>query len=164
MKSSYEKICRMLALSGYNDKDLENFIYEVHHRSPNRVIRDIEDVRRSMNSFISMSESSEFAKKNLDIDYERKSYLLGSEGDTIMKIERLLLQEAGLSKSTAIHLLSNELMMKFPNAPIPHESKKGFYSWVERLINFIPEKDLLYIATNIRNKIVHDAPIDWRLK
>ena len=69
-----------------------------------------------------------------------------------------------MPRALAIEMLTEELRRRFPSQDIPPESRKGFSNWIRRLSQDIPEKELLFVATAIRNRIVHDAQTDWRLK
>lgn len=153
MKSPYLEICRLLAAAGYSLRDVAEFIEVVANQGPDLVMRDIDGIRKSMNQVMS----------NIDFD-EPKEYSLISSSDTAQKIERLLIRDAGMPKMVAVDVLSHELKARYPGMQIPAEGRKGFTSWIRRLTSFIPEKELLHLATNIRNRSVHDMPSDWRLK
>ena len=151
-------VCRLLAASGFSDRDISEFLKDVSNMGPNSVISDVRDIRRlaDPNSGVHVSGIRVY-----DVPSE---VFLPPPSDTALKIERLLIHDAGLTKFAAIELLSNEIRKKFPSVYIPSESRKGFRSWIEKLGHFLPEKELLHIATKIRNRSVHEYPNDWRLK
>jgi len=153
MKSSYTHICRLLASSGYQEREISEFFNELIKRGPNAAIGEIESIRR----YLKNTDQT----YNLDVPTVRVSAPIS---DTAYKIERLLINDAGIPKTVAIGYISEELRRRYPSIQIPAESRKGFNSWIRRLIAHIPEKELLHIATNIRNRSVHDLPTDWRLK
>lgn len=153
MKSNYLEICRLLASSGYSLNRISEFLELVDRQGPGMTMRDIEDMRRETNNWMT----------SVDLDVPRGNFYY-ELNDTAQKIERLLIDDAGMPKTLAINILSNELINKYPGLAIPHEGRKGFSAWVRRVASLVPEKELLYIATNIRNRTVHDLPSDWRLK
>ena len=161
MKNSSLKICRLLASSGYSEQEIRDFVFELFDLGPNMAVEHIFNIWQE-------SKTSPFNKV---FDYSinntnpfTKNIVANYENSTAQKIKRLLLIDAGLSIADASKLLTEELNKKFPNINIPTISKKSFYIWIEKLIFIVPEKDLLYIATSIRNRSVHDSPIDWKLK
>lgn len=153
MKSAYQRICRLLASSGYHDRDIAEFLDELLKAGPMSAIKDIGDIRRTIN----MPSSN----RAFDVPTHR---FVPPQSDTASKIERLLVRDAGMPRAIAIERLSNELRIRFPDLQVPPESRKGFHLWIRRLAMLVPEKELLHIATNIRNRSVHDSPTDWRLK
>ena len=46
---------------------------------------------------------------------------------------------------------------------IPHANRRAFSDWVERIAKVVAHKDLLQVATLIRNRFVHSPPADWDL-
>jgi hypothetical protein len=152
MKSAYLNICRLLASSGYQERDIAEFVHELIKQGPSAAIGDIDDFRRLMKTTSS--------SRIFDTQTEQAVPL----SDTALKIERLLINDAGMPKAVAVSLLSDELRLRFPRLDVPPESRKGFYSWIRRLTALVSEKELLHIATSIRNRSVHDSPTDWRLK
>lgn len=153
MKNSYINICHLIASSGYSKSEIFEFLDELTIKSPNSAMNDIQSIRNMLQN----SKTREF--------YEvPKSHFSSAFSDTITKIEHLLIDEADLPKFVAIQLISEEIRSRHPNIDIPPESRKGFQYWIQRLTSYIPEKELLHIAMNIRNRSVHDSPSDWRLK
>ncbi len=152
MKDTYLSICRLLASSGFSDRDIAEFMNELIGMGPNTVLSDIRDIRRLTNT----------SPKRV-YDFPTEVYIV-PPSETAMKIERLLIQDAGLTRLTAIERLSDELHRRFPKILIPPESRKGFHTWIQKLSALIPEKELLHIAAKIRNRSVHEPPSDWRLR
>lgn len=44
---------------------------------------------------------------------------------------------------------------------IPPLSKKAFNTWVDRISTIVEPKELLRIATLIRNRLAHEGNTDW---
>jgi hypothetical protein len=154
MKSTYLRICRLLAASGYRMSELEDFINQAVSSGPGSFLATIDELR-----MIESDPNSSRVRRDVP------SYrLIAPISDAALKIERLLLHDAQIPRAAAIEMLSEEIRRRFPLQEIPPESRKGFANWIRRLSQEIPEKDLLFLATAIRNRVVHDAPTDWRLK
>ena len=153
MKHAYLRICRLLAASGYRERDLADFVHQVVSQGPEAFLSTVNDLRR-------LDPRSAAYPFLVDTPIDT---FLPPPSDATMKIERLLLHDAGMPRAAAIEMLTEELRLRFPSLEIPPESRTGFSNWIRRLSQDIPEKDLLFIATAIRNRVVQDAPTDWRL-
>ncbi|MDP3670357.1 MAG: hypothetical protein Q8R69_11790 [Telluria sp.] len=153
MKHAYQNICGLIALSGFSDREVMEFAERLFQQRPDTFMLDIGEIRRILKN----ASPNQF----LDEPVDRK---VQSMGDTAHKIERLLILEAGIPKAIAVMNLLEELKLRFPSLHFPSENRKGFYTWIRRLCTLIPEKELLHVATSIRNRSVHDTPSDWRLK
>ncbi|WP_159816593.1 hypothetical protein [Cyanobium sp. Copco_Reservoir_LC18] len=154
MNDAYVRICRLLAASGYREKELIEFIEQATFEGSKFFLSTIRELRKHENN-----ESA------YHVFIDRPSHASKTpSSDTAIKIERLLVDEARMPRAAAISALSEEVKRHFPSRHIPSESRKGFVNWIRRLSEVVPEKDLLYLATAIRNRVVQDAPSDWRLK
>ena len=153
MKSSYLQICTLLAASAFREREITEFSQAIHQLGPKAFMDDVMSMRRAMSSLQG------------DVPYDVPSRApVEASSEIVARIERLLVDETGLPKAAAIDILSSELRMRFPNQIIPSESRRGFQVWIHRLTNIISEKELLHLATAIRNRYVHERPSDWRLK
>lgn len=153
MSTAYQKICRLLASSGFREHEIAEFADMASRADPRVLVDDVTQLRRLMNDSLH--------RRALDIPSHAS---LLAMSDVEHKIERLLLHDTGLPRALAVERLSSVLHSRFPNVVIPPESRKGFRAWIRRLATIVPERELLHIATNVRNQLVHDAPSDWRLK
>lgn len=134
-------------------REIEEFVVQLKSRHHIEFLHDIEELK---------DQAKRYSRSDY-IDYP-KSIQMFEHSETAEKIERLLVHDTGMSKSHAVDFLRMELMQRYPEAEIPTESRKGFVAWIARLTNIIPEKELLHIATSLRNSLVHDPSPDWRLK
>ncbi|UUO11549.1 hypothetical protein M6D76_02285 [Alcaligenes faecalis] len=153
MKDSYIDICHLIASSGYSTNEIFEFLDELISKDSSAAMKDIQSIRKIL--------QNSKPRKLYEIP---KNQFHSTHSDTVTKIEHLLIDEADLQKFVAIQLISEEIKLRHPNIEIPPESRKGFQYWIKRLTSCIPEKELLHIAMNIRNRSVHDSPTDWRLK
>lgn len=153
MSSSYFSICRLIASSGFRMRDIEEFAIHLKNKNNFEFLQDVEGFKDLSRRF----------GRSEQIDYPRTSHLF-EYSDTADKIEKLLVRDTGIPKLQAVEILSEELRRRYPGTEIPAESRKGFTTWIDRLSVIFAEKDLLHIATSLRNKLVHDPSPDWRLK
>lgn len=154
MKDAYVEICRLLAASGYREKELTEFIEQAMMAGPTSILSTIRELRR-----FEMHQSAFRSLADTPTDT-----FAPPPSDAALKIERLLIIDARMPRAAAIDALTEEIRRNFPTRNIPSESRKGFANWIRRLSEVVPEKELLFFATAIRNRVVHDAPGDWRLK
>lgn len=79
------------------------------------------------------------------------------------RVAKLLKEEASLSSGIAHNILTEALVNDglISRDAIPSVSKKSFHDWVDRLAQFVPPRELLRIATEIRNGVVGDDSADW---
>jgi hypothetical protein len=153
MRGAYLQICKLLACSGLRDREVAEFAHILQQNGPDAFLEDIVTLRRWINGFAS------------ERFYDSPSFeLVSPPSEVSEKIERLLIHEAGMPKSIAVSLLSADLRQRYPDLPFPSESRKGFRTWIDRLGDLLPGKELLHVATSLRNRYVHESPPDWRLK
>lgn len=150
-ESGYQRVCALLAVAEVRMSDVLDFYRTMHKRGPEVVQQDMMRLQRT-----------------LSVNNERGGEMVrigSSASDEVAeKVQRLLFEEAHLSKTHAIELLSSEVRRRYPSVEIPSDPKKGFASWIRRLAGAVPESEVLHLATAIRNSRVHDLPQDWRLK
>jgi hypothetical protein len=82
------------------------------------------------------------------------------------RVERLLKSEAGLTTAQAVEKLASQLdeLGFVERQNVPPLSRKSLCNWVNRLVQRVPEKDILRCATIVRNEYVHRPITDWALK
>jgi hypothetical protein len=151
MRHAYQRLAALIAASGLRESEIHEFVTLLRRMGPKRFVHDIVRIRRALRDLPMMLEFVEPVYR-------------GMSGTTLDKVSQLLLDEAGLSRAEAVRRLTQAIMEKYPNATVPPESRKGFASWLERLAEGISQSDLLHLATQIRNSLVHRATPDWRLK
>lgn len=154
MNYNFNQILLLLASSGFSEKDVHDFLNSAVKYGPNNCLREFSYARQKLR---------ELRADQFEVGLESR-HVSRLPSEALSKIERLLLDEAGLPKTAAVEFLTRELTRRYPNRPVPSESRKGFATWIEKLSHTFPESELLHIATKIRNEFVHQAPSDWRLK
>lgn len=155
MKDPFDRICFLLAAADIKDRDIAEFLSRASISSISSTCQYISSIRQSFTS-----HSMEIAERH---DY-RPSLRNHFADEITDKIRTLLIENSGLTRTQAMEILSRELELRHPELPIPRDSRKGFHAWLSKLIEYIPESELLHIATQIRNRFVHDNDSDWRLK
>jgi len=125
----------------------------LYNKNPRVLVEDVTQLRRVMDASL----------HSWTLDVPSSASFI-STTDVEDKIERLLIHDAKLPRALAVDRLSSVLQSRFPNIAIPPESRKGFRAWIRKLTTIVPEKELLFLATNVRNQHVHQTPSDWRLK
>lgn len=155
MSDPFERICLLLATAEIRDREIEEFLSRVQIYGVSTTRRYISSLRQ-----FSIPHAIEMA----DYPSHRSSSRSFENDGLAEKILRLLIGDAGLTRSQAIEILNSEIDFRHPGLSIPRDSRKGFHSWISRLIEIVPESELLHIATQIRNRFVHDGESDWKLK
>lgn len=149
----------VLSLAGMNlrPSELRQLIVEIQMIHPEEIINAV-------------MYASEFVLKARQLDmleepdlHSRSSYRLdNSVGD---RVERLLKIEAGLGTQDAYEKLKKTIVQygHMRSKDVPPLSKKSLSYWVDRLLDVVPEKEILRLATLIRNDTVHSPQTDWKL-
>jgi len=150
-RNSYVRICALLAAADFLQDDLAEFAHILRQKGARGVYQDIARLKADLNLTVGERE-------------EHSSSESPQTDELAEKVQRLLFDEARLTKLQAFEMLSTQIRTRHPGLDVPPDPKKGFSAWVRRLATFIPESELLHLATTIRNAFVHDRPQDWRLK
>lgn len=154
MNRAFNRVCLLLAAAGFSEREVREFANCLIEDGPGTLLHQFTYVRDMLRGI---------HLEQLETTLEHTAVTQTSAG-TLSKVERLLLDEAGLSKGAAVDLLMIEFRKRYPTKRLPSESRKGFAAWIEKLSVVIPESELLHVATQIRNSFVHQTPSDWRLK
>jgi hypothetical protein len=153
MKTHSNRVYMLIASSDIDDETLMHFAEEIGKSGGKRFVSIVRQMRRQL------------LRDHWDTEENLyKQFPGGRYSDTPEKVERLLIAEAGLPKAVAIDLLSQMLAQYRPEIEIPHDSKRGFLSWVRKLSEVVPESEILHLATILRNNYVHGKDHDWRFR
>jgi hypothetical protein len=159
MKHQTEKFLNVIAAMNFREKDLRDILSDIK-LTPDSIL-----IRRIMSAQIALHGGGGGL---FDDDRSATVFRAASDGGDVTvgdRVSRLLKVEAGLTTSRAMEelidfFLANDLIAR---KDIPSLSKKSLADWVDRLSVNIKEKDLLRVATIIRNKFVHGPVSDWNL-
>lgn len=82
------------------------------------------------------------------------------------KVERLLVDELGLSRQHASELLRYKLINDLGVGDgLPELARSSFRAWVDRIARSVPQSVILHAATRIKQEVGGRQPIaDWPLK
>lgn len=143
MKMVVRRFIALLAVSGFDRKQIQELMREIYKIPSRDVVFEVESFRQIMG----LPQYYRYE--------ERKESLSLGQGltDSIEdKIYQLLIEEAGMAKHEACFMLGDYLAMAFPNKMVPSiGSKMGFSTWVKRVSKVFTESELLHAATKIRN-------------
>ncbi|WP_175812323.1 hypothetical protein [Burkholderia contaminans] len=148
MKTTLRQFCALLAAANFDRRQVQEIIEGVSKTSPRQILQEFDLVRRRL-------ESGEF---------ERDANLIEQPGDSITARVVDLVQEMGLTKGEAYHLLSKYLEASFPGRAIPTaNTKSGFASWVRSLLKDFSASEILHVVTRLRNERMHGDALkdDW---
>lgn len=151
----------LLAASGLSERELREGISALDLRSPEEVVRLVMELRRESKNLI---DKHLRPRSHHHLDYPQDE---PGSSDTIFRVEELLRSEAHMTVKEAALELIESLEKRhggLPLLPPPSTSKRSFRSWLRTLLRHISERELLHIATVIRNSRVHSAPGDWPLR
>ena len=149
----------LLAASGLSERELREGIRTLDLRSPEEVVRLVMELRKESKNSIDKHLKS---RSHHHFDYPQDE---SGSSDTIFRVEELLRSEAHMTVKEATQELLESLKKRHSELPLPSlSSKKSFRSWLSTLLRHISERELLHIATVIRNSRVHSATRDWPLR
>lgn len=149
MKNAIRHAAMIFAKAGISDREIIRLLLEVRRVHPEDFIEEVETCRAKLRTVGSASPRN--------ASRPDKEWTLGE------RVETLLKKEARLSTANAHIALTNALVDAVLVKPdeLPALSKKSFSSWVDRVAASVPHKELLRLATMIRNRHIGGDPIDW---
>lgn len=149
-----EKVAKELANSSLTEDDLRVASQQISHdgwRYLISLVMELRGSRRYEADSRGQVSTSRTARTN-------------SSATVAAQIDDLLRKDAGLSAGEAAALLIDGLDIERSRIPSPTKSKISFQEWLERLSMSVPPRELLRLATLIRNGLVHRERSDWPLK
>ena len=155
MINGFEKAVFLLAAADFKQRDVEDFVKKIKLLETSEAWTAISEAKMTLALSTSSTESPTLPHLAPT----------AHPTETIAKILQLLINDARLSKNQAAQILIKEIKKRLPRTEIPIlNSKRGFSSWVEKLVKIVPESELLHLATIIRNEYVHVGSSDWKLR
>lgn len=159
MTNQLTRLTLALAAMNIREGELRSLHAELSRITPSELVRLVFAVRDAAHR-----------AHDFDIDNPAKTITRSShdfkDASVGQRVDRLLRIEAGLSTTTAFKVMSEALTENglLSPASIPPLSRKALSVWVDRLVRLVPAKEVLRIATIVRNQIMHAKPSDWSLK
>lgn len=157
MNTLLTRFCLLLAGTNYTQSELMRLFADLEKMGRQRTVEEILFLREQARG------NSVADEGNLLPPPVSKDDLTSAT----TRIVALLRDEAQLSTREAIAVLSSALKEKFPELRgnvLPPQSKKSLAVWIERVSRIVPERELLHLATVLRNRRVHAVSGDWTLK
>lgn len=156
MVSPIARVSLLLASSDLEASELRSLERWLEKNGPRRLMSMIEDLRALSES---REPSNPLLRRN-EVDAPSPN------ADLVDRIERLLIDEAGLGKSEAASLLQNELRLEgISPSDVPTLNRTAFSRWIEQVAARVSPSLLLHIATRVRNDRVHGrSSSDWPLR
>ena len=150
-------LCMLLAGANLDQDELTK-LFALLKRTDTRVLlNQIDTIRSFSERFANVVEDS-----GPEVD---KASNRPPQASAVNRIVHMLKVEAGMSTTEATRQLAAMLRSKFPDTvtteavrPLP---KKSLAEWIIRASRYINERDLLHVATVLRNSRVHAKPNEW---
>lgn len=156
MNRNIVKLKLLLATMGLSRSDLKKLLLDFSREPVESLVDDVEKIALHARS------GTEYTGDADDRDVILK---VSNDSNVGMRVERLLRKEANLSSAKACRVLSAMLLDAglIKEQDIPPLSKKSLHVWVDKILPYVPAKDLLRLATIARNNFVHKPKSDWSL-
>lgn len=158
MKPNITRVMLALASLGLSDAELRRLLFEMRQKSVDDIVH-----RVSVLSDVSSAGALDHRRPVVMPDGHRSSQRDATVGE---RVEWLLKHEAGLSSAAAREVLANMLIETgaLSRDEIPTISKKALRIWVDKIVQRVPAKEVLRVATIARNAHVHSPQRDWSLE
>lgn len=151
------RLSLMLAAARFTDQEVMALAKQV------KTIEDAELVRLVRSIRIDAEMSNALSGSAVGDASQRTSKHNRPVGeDVVANIQRLLVDEAGLTKIAAAQALVNKLRRRNPTgAVVPYNSKDGFARWLNQIAQEYSLSEILHAAASIRSSRVHSRGDDW---
>lgn len=156
MKNPVARALLLLAVSDNRLGELHQFFRWVRDAGPDRATKLVDEMRYDLNRYDDLPINA----RSLLNPYGPTGK--SSNRSTSQRLQQLLLDETGLSKSEAADLLISELDVEKLNKQLPSYNKISFEIWLERMIDRVGPNRLLQVASRIRSRAKEDP--HWPLK
>jgi hypothetical protein len=151
MSDSFDRLVLLLAAANFTRREIVEIHGALRRRPAEEIVWRVTELRQA------------FVKSSGLRHAERRTSRNDSSWTVGERVARLLKDEASLSSGTAHSILMTALVNDglIREEEIPAVSKKSFHDWVDRLAQVVPPREILRIATEIRNGVVGDDSADW---
>jgi hypothetical protein len=158
MKDNLSRLLLALAATDIPEAQLHELLIELSALTSKQLGSRISDLRR-LSSYTFQEFDTPNSVRNR-LNEQRSDLSVGA------RVDQLLRGEAKLSTGDAVQSLSSRIVQMKLLTPdrLPPLSRKSLRDWVGRLAMLVQPKDILRVATIVRNERVHSPARDWRLR
>lgn len=151
MSDVYDRLVLLLAAASFTRREISEIHGALRRNSADELVWRVTELRQAY------LRNGELKQPERRTNRNDSSWTVGE------RVAKLLKEEAQLSSSAAHSFLTKALVKDrlISKDAIPPVSKKAFHDWVDRLGYIVPPRELLRIATEIRNGVVGDDSADW---
>jgi hypothetical protein len=151
-----DRLLLLLAGSGMTETELREVLSHIKDTPIRSIVERVLRLDPNAVEMASVVEDEVFPYRPVKTSAEPDST------DVLNAIERLLVEEAGLTKSAAAFALHKWLQVRHPKRVVPaYQSKDGFAKWIRQLAGTFSLSELLHAASSIRNRRAHGQGDDW---
>jgi hypothetical protein len=156
MKDNLYRLLLSLAALGLSERDTEELLDSLRDMSSDEIVSAVSKIRREQRIYDFELSQTDSIRRRVQ---SKQSDSLGS------RVSQLLRKEAKLGTLESVDALTKELTKSGKLLPndIPPLSHKSLEDWIDRLAQRVPSKEILRVATLIRNERVHTPLRDWEL-
>ena len=157
MKDNLAKFALILAGMGLKESDLRILLADLRSAPINEVVRRVAALAETGATWKLDQPTSD-----LPTETQGRHPRDATVGE---RVERLLRYEANLPTAVAYDLLAKMLVESgaLRKEEVPPLSKKALRVWVEKVLQRVPAKEVLRLATIARNEHVHSPRPDWSI-
>lgn len=150
MTSPVSRIALLLAASDISSYEIRQFERWMENNSHGRLVKLIEKLRDLADA--SPGSGSVIPQMSRIPD------------EVVPRVQRLLIDEGGLSKGVAMRLIDEALRDEGYSVDVSSNNRISFARWLDRVSSSVSPSVLLHIATKLRNERVKSSDSDWPLK
>lgn len=157
IKSDLQGFYLLLAGAGLSPHDVEELVWEISRRSPQKIAYEYEKNLRQWG--VVESEGNHQKRKQANT-HDIKS-------DAQSKVIKLITNDSDLTIKESFEILNIILKETFPERNFSKPNpKSGLASWIKSLSKKLTESELLHVATKFRNQSANfnADQQDWVLK
>jgi hypothetical protein len=152
MKDNFSRALFLFAALDLSGLELYGVLRQLHSMPPEELTDRILDLQHRFDC----NSDSRFKRS-------RKKKPRSRDASVGERVSTLLKKEAGLTTAQAVNLLTSRLVSMGLVQPgdVPPLSRKSLTDWINRFSKKVPPKDILRVATLLRNDHIHRPSDDW---
>lgn len=150
-----------LAASRFSVREINDFFEWIAKEGPRAATAKIDDLRNNEPPRLHPTAPSKQSqsRKNEPDDLRIREHM-----SMIREVEKLLLEDVGLSKADAVKVIMSELRdVETTYGYISSPNKRSFRSWLARVGEDVSDSRIVHVASKIRYQIINGSkPVsDW---